>query len=300
MLREAETRGFGVGRSLLPTFINWQRKGLIAGAKGKARRRGGEGLWHERQLWIWLSLLHLRVQGAHLAVLANVPVASWMLGMTGVETEQVQKVFKEFWGSPKPLPDLARSPARRRQVDKAVDWIASPSAPESARRRYRRTLAQASEILPDLGVEARAYAAAAEDVRAPGAKPSARQSAAIEAAHGVLSLRALALGQMPKLTRSTDEVVKFWEWSRRIFQATWQQYAAVQPTLAAQPEVGHMYDAPELSGLGLLTENGCITQLTVLGVGLDLLRSGRDGPPGLEPPPRLTWWPRNAADRLED
>ncbi len=267
MLREAESRGYGVGRSLLPTFINWQRRGLIAGAEGKARRRGGEGLWHERQLWIWLSLLHLRVQGAHLVVLANVPVACWMLGMTGVETEQVQKVFKEFWGSLRPLPNFARSPGRRRQVDKAVDWIASPSAPETARRRYRRTLAQASEILPDLGVSAKTYAAAAEEVLAPGGKPSARQSAAIEGAYGVLSLRALALGQMPKLTRSTDEVVKFWEWSRRIFQATWQQYAAVQPILATEPEVGHMYDAPDLSGLGLLTENGCITQLTVLGVG---------------------------------
>jgi hypothetical protein len=95
---------------------------------------------------------------------------------------------------------------------------------------------------------------------------------------------------MRKLTRSTDEVIEFWEWSRRTFQATWRHYAAVQPILATQPEVGHLYDAADLSGLGLLTENGCITQLTVLGVGLDLLGSDREVAPGLEPPPRLSWW----------
>jgi hypothetical protein len=291
MLREAESRGYGTGRSLGAAFINWQRRGLIAAAAGKAPRRGGEGLWHERQLWIWLSLLHLRAQGAHLLVLANVPVACWMLGISGVETDQVQKVFAEFWGSPKRLPDLARSPGRRRQVDRAVDWMAAPDASVTARRRYRRALAQASEALPDLGVSAKAYAEAAEGVLAPGGKPMPAQKAAIDTAYGVLSLRALALSQMPKLTRPTDEVVKFWEWSRRAFQLTWRHYATAQPTLATQPLVGHMYDAPDLSGLGLLTENGCITQLTVLGVGLDALRSGEEVPPGLEAPPKLSWWP---------
>jgi len=291
MLREAESRGFGAGRSLLATFINWQRRGLIAGAAGKAPRRGGEGLWQERQLWIWLSLLHLRAQGAHLSLLANVPVACWMLGIPGVETDQILRVFAEFWGSPKRLPDLTRSPGRRRQLDKAVDWIAAPNARVGAKRRYRRTLARASEVLPELGVSANAYADAAADVLTTSGKPSGVQRAAIDGAYGVLSLRALALGQMPKLTRATDEVLRFWEWGRRAFQMTWRHYAAVQPALATHPEVGHMYNAPDLSGLGLLTENGCITQLTVLGVGLDLLRSGHEAPPSLEKPPKLSWWP---------
>jgi len=291
MLEEAQRRGYGAGRSLLSTFINWQRRGLIAGATSKASRRGGEGLWHERQLWIWLSLLHLRSQGAHLSVLSNVPVACWMLGMAGVEIDQVQKVFEEFWGSPKRQPDLARSPGRRRQVDKAVEWMAAPNAPPSARRRYRRTLAQASETLPDLGVTARAYADTAAEVLAPGAKPSPAQRAAIDTAYGIMDVRALALSQIGQLTRHTDEVVKFWAWSQRVFQLTWRHYAAVQPALAAQPGVGHMYDAPDLSGLGLLTWNGCVTLLTVLGLGLDLLRSREAVPPGLEAPPELSWWP---------
>jgi len=291
MLHEAESRGYGTGRSLGAAFINWQRRGLIAGAASKAPRRGGEGLWHERQLWIWLSLLHLRAQGAHLLVLANVPVACWMLGTSGVETDQVQKVFAEFWGGPKQLPDLARSPGRRRQANKAVEWMAAPDASVTARRRYRRALAQASEVLPDLGISVKAYAEAAEGVLAPSGKPTPAQKAAIDTAYGVLSLRALALSQMPKLTRPTDEMIKFWEWSRRTFQLTWRYYATVQANLATQPQVGHMYDAPDLSGLGLLTETGCITQLTVLGVGLGELRSGQGVPPGLEAPPKLSWWP---------
>src|SRR4029077_12975144 len=98
--------------------------------------------------------------------------------------EQVQKVFAEFWGRPKHLPDLARSPGRRRQVDRAVDWIATPNSPVSARRRYRRILAQASEILPELGVSAKAYAVAASEVLAPTGKPTAVQRSAIDTAYG--------------------------------------------------------------------------------------------------------------------
>ena len=292
ILQEAQDRGFGTGRSLLRTFINWQRKGLVGRAVARAPRRGGEGLWHERQLWIWLSLLHLRKQGAHLSVLANIPVACWMLGMDGVEIDQVQKVFVEFWGKPPGLPDLERSKVRRGQVDAAVDWMAVPEAPARARRQFRKTLAQASENLPHLGVSEEAYRAAAGAVLAPSGHPTEAQQLAIENAYGVMAIRALALSQLHQLTRHTPEVARFWEWGRRFFQATWQHYATVlQPTLAAQEGVGHLYTAPDLSGLGLLTEQGCLTQLTVLGAGLDMLRSKRFPPPGQESPPGLSWWP---------
>ncbi len=297
MLEEAATRGYGAGRSLVATFINWQRRGLVARATGKAARRGGEGLWHERQLWIWLSLLHLRSQGAHLQLLANVPVGCWMLGVEGVDTDQIQKVMLEFWGKSKPLPDIARSPTYRRQVDRAVDWMAAPGARPRDRQRYRRTLAHASAAMPDLGVSAEAFAQAAAGVIAPGGKPSPAQVGAISSTYGLFETRALAVAQLPKLARPTNEVVRFWEWARRTFQRTWSAYAAAQQQLAAQPGVGHLYDPADATGLELLTWNGCTTILTVLGIGLEVLRSHDQLKSGLEAPPPLSWWSAARAPR---
>ena len=299
MVEEATKRGYGTGRSLLTSFVNWQRRGLIAYAASKTSRRGGEGLWHERQLWIWLSLLHLRSQGAHLTILANVPIATWMLGVDGVETQQVQKVMAQFWGSPKPPPDLARSRGYRRQVEKAVDWMAAPGATASDRRRYRKTLAQVSGALPEVGVSARVYAAAAAPVLAPSKETTWAQRVAISNVYGLFEARALAMSQMPNLSRPTLETIEFWEWARRMFQRTWSDYSRAQPAMATDPEVGHLYDPPDMSGVGLLTWNGCVTLLSMLGIGLDLLRSGGAAPPGLEAPPNLRWWPSLSRGRRQ-
>jgi hypothetical protein len=291
MIDEATRRGYGTGRSLRTTFVNWERHGLIAGAITKAPRRGGEGMWHDGQLWIWLSLLHLRAQGAHLRLLANVPVACWLLGSDGVETGQIQRVMLRFWARPQPPPDAARSPGYRRQLDHAVNWMAVPGAKPGDRHRFRRALGQASAAIPDLGISAHAFADAAADVISPGSEPGPAQASAIRDTYGLLETRALAISQLERLARPTPEVTRFWEWAKRTFQRTWSAYANAQPSLATQPGVGHLYNPLDLTGIELLTWNGCVTTLTVLGIGLELLRSGRMVAVGLERPPVLTWWP---------
>jgi hypothetical protein len=287
MVAEAQARRYGTNRSLVRTFINWQRQGLLGNAVTKTSRRGGEGLWQDRQIWIWLSLLHLREQGAHLRVLANVPVGCWMLGMDGVELDQIQRAFRTFWANPRPLPSLERSPGRRRQVDAAVEYMAVPGATVGARRRLRRILVLMSEHLPELGVSGTQFQQAAQPVLVPVGHPTEKQRQALEDAYGVMSIRALALSHLVSLARHTEEVIAFWEWSRRFFQATSDRYASIQPHLATQSDIGHLYKAQEVPRF--LTEQACLTQLTVIGAGLDMLRTGRTPPPGFEGPPKLSF-----------
>jgi hypothetical protein len=64
-------------------------------------------------------------------------VGCWMLGIDGVELDQIQRVFKTFWANPHPLPSLEGSPGRRRQIDAAVEYMAAPGASVGARRRLR-------------------------------------------------------------------------------------------------------------------------------------------------------------------
>ena len=121
----------------------------------------------------------------------------------------------------------------------------------------------------------------------PTGHPTEKQRRALEDTYGVISIRALALGHLVRLTRHTEEVVAFWEWSRRFFQTTSDSYARIQPHLAAQDDIGHLYNPRELPRF--LAEQACLTQLTVIGAGLDMLRTGRRPLPGFEGPPKLSF-----------
>jgi hypothetical protein len=297
MLAEAEARSYGTHRNLERDFINWQRCGLMGMAVAKAPRRGGEGLWTDRQLWIWLSLLHLREQGAHLRLLANVPVGSWMVGMDGIDIAQIQRVLASFWSEVPAAPSAERSPAYRSTLDRVVERLSAPGAQARARRQLRREFARIGDELQAIRDRSRSFVTAVEGVLSPQGKPTPHQSRVARDALDVMAMRALAVQHIDRLARSTNEAREFWAWTQRFFLATAAHFQITQPELASHEGVGHVYNPIELQSF--LAYEACTTLLLIVGIGIDCLWRG-SMPNGLEAPPPLSWVhraPRTAQSR---
>src|SRR5439155_4452088 len=133
MIAEAVALGYGEAKQLRATFLNWQKRGLLGGAERKARRRGGEGIWHPAQGRLWLSHLRQRAAGVRVTTLANLPVGLWLMGEDGIELDQAQRAFS-FWAESVALPErqLGERPSgarslRRRGLEANVSLIALPA-----------------------------------------------------------------------------------------------------------------------------------------------------------------------------
>jgi len=156
-----------------------------------------------------------------------------MLGMDGVEIDQVQKVFVEFWAS-RPACLISSGSKSKGQVDAAVDWMAVSEA-QPGEASVPENPGTSLGDLPHLGISEEAYRAAAGAVLAPSGHPTEAQQLAIENAYGVYGHpRGLPESVTPADPQYPGDS-QILEWGRRFFQATWQHYATVlQPTLAAQ------------------------------------------------------------------
>jgi hypothetical protein len=84
ILERASAAGFGDPAALRYRFLHMQRVGLVGPMASKARRRGGEGLWHPAQGNLFLSHLENLQRGRRRATLANAVVGSWLQGQRSV------------------------------------------------------------------------------------------------------------------------------------------------------------------------------------------------------------------------
>ncbi len=94
MAEMASREGYGNVPDLLTRFNDWQKLGILGLAIKKEERRGGSGLWHPTQCAIFLLCLRLvQDQKASTVFLCNIPVGFWIVRLSGIELEQVQKAF---------------------------------------------------------------------------------------------------------------------------------------------------------------------------------------------------------------
>jgi hypothetical protein len=287
MIEAAREAGLGKDLNLDRVFVDWQSIGLLGRPDTRAPRRGGEGLWHPNQLYLWLNLLHFRMrEKRRVPTLANLPVAAWRLGEEGVETEQAQRAYG-FWDSNL---DNTRRPKgdrslRREAVDLRVNWLASAEAPVAAKRRLRRLLEFANDTAPALAVSPDTLARSALDVLAPGREPTKLERVVARSLYDGIHVQVVAHRYRRHLLASTRETREFWEWARRLGRAGLADYAAVQPRFAQDPGAGRLYQPVSLDEF---TSNACGGLMVIFGIGLrQLLGELPQWPEGSELPPPL-------------
>jgi hypothetical protein len=217
MLDRAVADGYGSSTELRFRFLRFQRDGLLGNAVGKARRRGGEGLWHPTQARLFDLYLRQRGFGVRPATLANVPVGLWLLGTDGIALEQVQRAMR-FWAgrtATAARPSDRRS-LRSRAVAAQVDRFAA-GAPGVIRRRLRHAFDLVLDELPapsepslDVLREALVLGTSA------GQRPSVEQRELAATAFRALRLRLLALRYLDFILSPKPGVTDAWEWCRDV------------------------------------------------------------------------------------
>jgi len=287
MIEAGHAAELGEGLNLDRLFVQWQSIGLLGRPVTRAPRRGGEGLWHPNQMYLWLDLLHFRTrEGRRVPTLTNLPVAAWRLGEEGIETEQAQRAYG-YWDSQLDNPNRPKGERslRREAIEVRVQWLASPEASASAKRRLRRLLEMANDSAPRISVSPDTLARAALDVIAPGRKPTDLERVVARSLYEQIVFTSAAHDCRDALLASTPETRAFWEWARRLGQADLAEAAAAQPAFREAPGIGRLYTPISLDEF---TSQACLGLMTILGIGVRRLLGELDRwPPKSEPPPPL-------------
>jgi hypothetical protein len=287
MIEAAREAGLGQDLNLDRVFVDWQSIGLLGRPDTRAPRRGGEGLWHPNQLYLWLNLLHFRTRlKRRVPTLANLPVAAWRLSEEGVATEQAQRAYR-FWDS---MLDNTQRPKgdrslRRQAIDERIEWIAAADAPRTAKLRLRELIERINDTAPKITVSPDTLASAVLGVLAPGRDPTDIEKMFARSNYDAVHLQAIAHRYRHHLLASTSATLKFWEWARRLDQIEMKQELALRPRLAQDPNVGRFYQPFTADEF---TTGSCMRMMTIFGIGLRrLLDASSYWPEASEEPPPL-------------
>ncbi len=300
----AQAEGFGPESALRRRFIEYEGFGLVGKPLAKAKRQGGEGLWHPMQLELFLQLLHLRQDdGVRVSTLPNLPVGFWRMGFEGITTEQVQKAMS-FWGGYLPgapsevgLPGYSRRTGQakseirprgpRSLMRKAIEQVVEEMSVPETRNRAKREMRDLLEIINTTGqaVSPDTWARVALKVIAPSGSPSVDQRRAVSHMQTGILVQLMAIQHLDALCSTPSK--EFWDWASRVVdQSQREEYLKQKAQMMEHPELGHLYQRP----LGFdLMQRGCLGLMTVLGIGLGVAwgTHGMKLPPGEEPPPTL-------------
>jgi hypothetical protein len=277
MIKAAVLAQFGSERQLTKTFTNWQGIGLLGMQTRKSSRRGGEGHWHPRQLEIWLWLLQNRASGVRLVTLSNAPVGLWLLGADGIDLRQAQRAFG-WWANRMIKAPLGDDSLRGRSTEVQVERLAGGHDNPRARQRLRRNF----ELLSDDAISPETFAKSVLDVMTPGREATAAQRWVAQSTYRLLSLRFRALSHIELLVSDTPEVRAFWEWARRMVQASWKDYGQTWLQMHAHPEIGYLFERPETAEF---VNGGCPALLSLFGIGIERQGISERSTQVEEPPP---------------
>lgn len=258
MVGKAEAAGYGEHLNLGRAFVDWQRRGLLGRPLAKARRQGGEGLWHDGQGELWLELLRDRLDDrTSIESMANRPVAHWLLGNPAVRTAQAQLALIT-WARliDKPRPTDPRS-ARNRAIEARVARLAPPGASPSQRRNLRTLLELVNDGVPPT---------AAQLHEALGVVTSDREAVLALAAEVTHQLGAQQ--RLDELSADTPAVLDFWRWGRVLW-------------------IGQLPEFVPIPASEVL-DFACARLLTVLGMALSLTGGRVEVPAGQVVPLDLT------------
>jgi hypothetical protein len=266
LVRITGSEGFGASARLID---DWVAKGLLdrPTKRGLGRGRGTVATWPENQLRLLRVLLQKRREVMRVTTLCNIPVLLWLLwGDPYAPLRQVRRALMTWCsayrrGSWTPAQQTARNVlrtfdhphARKADRDRLVEVLA-----ESAVRGTvdRTRLLDAFKNVFDPHNEGREIGPANLRVTP----------------EGYLTLLEARLAGIQALPKLEDEIFRL---ARDVFRQNLAAYTKDQPFLAADPDVGHMFEAPVLERLA---NEACLTLLTTIGA---LVRAGQRGFPNI-------------------
>jgi len=255
LVEEAQKAGFEFNDRLL---VDWADRGLLdrPPRPGQGRGKGrSPAVWPEEQLQLLLLLLRKRRTVPRTGTLANIPVAVWLYwGDRHVPTRQVQRAMAT-WAE---------------QHRKARSWNAAEQAARSILDDFtrpgtsRRDRRRAFEVLRALSggdtYDRQKLLDALRPLVTPKAEAAPANPAAVDLPEAYLTLveaRLLAIHQIDKFTE------KEYRAARATHHANLAAYLRAQPSLALDPQFGHLFDQPDLEQL---VNRACLDLLTHLGL----------------------------------
>jgi len=262
MLDAADQQETPASRRLLH---DWTGLGLLdhPARPGRGRRVGGWGVsWPETQRSLWLLLLQKRKGVKRIETLCNVPVSIWLIwGDSYVPVGQVRRAMETWAGRwEKSSKKRAYWSARHLVADLQVGDVWPPA---------RNT---AIEVIAHMGMTGKfdRHRLVGElrkvmDPHRTGRPRGVLMQVTPETYADAIEARMTAMRALPDLP---DDA---FYWVRYLWQATRSGYAADQPRLAADPELGHLAEVPTLESVA---NNACVDLLTILGLVLMASRPG--------------------------
>jgi hypothetical protein len=296
--------GLGSAEALGRRFYEYQGLGLVGKSTNRTARKGGEALWHPAQLELFVDLVRMRErEQLRIPTLANFPVALWRLGTEGIETAQAQRAFRNWGGVLTGSPSDIGQPGRRRgggsrserrprgdrslrrqAVDAQVDLLAGQGANATVERALRDLI----EMINDSGQtpSRKTFVTTMGQALAGGAEPTPVQKQEALNQYKAINVMLLVVRHLDLVCE--EDSIPLWEWARRIDQSGWADYVQRQQTMAADPEVGHLYVRPLDFDL---FQQACRGLMVILGIGLATQWHLFDfaNPPGHEAPPKLAF-----------
>jgi len=262
LLDAAEQQETPASRRLLH---DWTGLGLLdhPARPGRGRRVGGWGVsWPETQRSLWLLLLHKRRGVKRIETLCNVPVIIWLIwGDDYVPVGQVRRAMetwagrwetsskkRAYWSARHLVADLGVGNVWPPARNAAIDAIADMGMTSTFDRD--RLVAELRKVM---------------DPDRTGRPRGALMQVTPETYADAIEARMTAMRALPELPDDT------FHWARYLWQMTRSGYAADQPRLAADPELGHLAEIPTLDSVA---NNACVDLLTILGLVLMASRPG--------------------------
>jgi hypothetical protein len=171
----------------------------------------------------------------------------------------------------------------QRAIDVQVDQLAARSASMASRRELKRTFRLVLDFAPEL-IDREVVVDAICAVAFPASPLTANQRHLADTIYDGILLEFMTIKHLSILKRETQDVLAFWTWAGHQMHLTLQDYVMDQPRLADLPDVGHFFEAPELSSI---MNSACSSLSKTLGGGISVLQGRVAPPPGREPPPTI-------------
>lgn len=211
--------------------------------------------WPDEHRRLFLELLQKRDEGAPIAALCNIPVGLWLWwGDTYVPLRQVRRAL-QTWAKAAGYPPMGRARVDMRRL--AGDW----GHPE-ARRKDRRAFEEALYPMVCSGrVDAAVLLPLVERVFDPKGTGVPRGPIGGQLTpDGYVRLLQARVDALTRLEAFDDH---HFEHARMAYLATRHSYERERPRLAADPELGARFAAPDLSEI---VWDACLDLTTLLGM----------------------------------
>jgi hypothetical protein len=268
LLQEGREAGFSPSERL---FKDWVGLGLIdqATKRGRGRGKGIEATWPETQKDLFLSLLDKRQQVDRIAPLCNIPVALWLWwGDDYVPFRQAHRALSTWTG------------AYERVSWKRARWTAEQLVNQFAHPDSRR--ADREQLIQEIARTAYGQHFRPDEVLhlfRPVFDPHQTErsvgppwlNARPESFVLITKVRLAAVAALRNNELKNDA----FQWARQEYLQSRQEYNALQPSLASDPEASKMFLTQTPAGIYLpptfeeIVNHACVDLLTLLGIYLD-------------------------------